>query len=292
MKHIKPYKLFESSNRFVEEIGITLDQVQDIFIDVKDSGLEVDDIYIGNALSLGNNEIVTDHNDLVFIDSYRSFSIRLKSTNRHNFHIENDLFDELKSSIGHIESEFNLQLGNIYLRTFDGVWFNNVDTMEKYINELPFAKKVSLKWISYLDLTFKIKANSNEYLTEKYKNQYSLLKSILNDVKDILIDLTDDNDYLSYNIDFNEYYKIKGTELGQAMYADSIDIHLLNEEDIFYIFNEDILPTLKKLESFLKQYDLNIDIELVNKDITYSLDDFVNEHGDKKSNELIIIIIY
>ena len=49
--------------------------------------------------------------------------------------------------------------------TFDGVWFNNVDTMEKYINELPFAKKVSLKWISYLDLTFKIKANSNEYLT-------------------------------------------------------------------------------------------------------------------------------
>jgi len=287
MKHIKSYKLFESSNRFVEEIGITLDQVQDIFINVRDCGLEIDDIHIGNALSIGDKEIVTDHNDLVFVDSYRSFSIRLKSTNRHDFHVENDLFDELKSSIGHIESEFNLQLGNIYLRTFDGVWFNNVDTMEKYINELPFAKKASLKWISYLDLTFKIKVDSNEYLTEKYKNQYSLLKSILNDVKDILTDLTDDNDDLNYNINFNEYYKIRGTE-----YADSIDIELLLEEDIFYIFNEDILPTLKKLESFLKEYDLNIDIELVNKDRTYSLDEFVNEHGDKRSNELIIIIIY
>jgi len=294
MKNIKPYKLFEakmSSSRESElnNIGITLDQVQDVFIDVKDCGLEVDDIYIGNALSLGNNEIVTDHNDLVF-NSYRSFSIRLKCTNRQNFHIEKDIFDELKLSIGHIESEFNLQLGNIYLRTLDGVWFSNVDTMEKYINELPFAKKGSLKWVSYLDLTFRILESTNEsnhsaFIDGNYKHQYTLLKSIFDSIKDIFTDIVDDYD-IDFDINIGEYHK----NIGDIKYLDSINIDLKDNMYNFFRFNDHILPTIKKLRSFLSDYDLNIDIELISENEYHSLDKFIEEYGNDEFHEIGIII--
>ena len=184
MKHIKSYKLFES----LKEGDIKQEEIDDIFIGVQDSGLKVDNIYIGNALSIGDREIVTDHREFEtilgpdghYVGSYKSFSIRLKAID--DFRFDDDLFVELKSSIGHVESEFNLQLGSIYLRTFDGVWFNNVDTMEKYINDLPFAKRSSLRHVSYLDLTFRVLESTNESATS------SILESMVDDVKDILKD--------------------------------------------------------------------------------------------------------
>ena len=128
MKHLKSYKIFES----LKEEDIKQEEIQDIFIGVQDSGLKVDDIYMGNALSIGDREIVSDHNEFEtilgpdghYVGSYKSFSIRLKAIDKNYFRFDDDLFIELKSAIGHVESEFALQLGSIYLRTFDGVWFN------------------------------------------------------------------------------------------------------------------------------------------------------------------------
>lgn len=298
MKYIKSYKLFES----LKEGDIKQEEIDDIFIGVQDSGLKVDNIYIGNALSIGDREIVTDHREFEtilgpdghYVGSYKSFSIRLKAIDKNDFRFDDDLFAELKSSIGHVESEFNLQLGSIYLRTFDGVWFNNVDTMEKYINDLPFAKRSSLRHVSYLDLTFRVLESTNESATS------SILDSIVDDVKDILKDLEDD-----YEIDVDtivgQYRKsysggnpVKSwNESDDSELKNSINIDLKDNKNNFFRFNDHILPTIKKLRSFLSEYDLNIDIELVTGKTNnefYSLDEFIEEYGSEEFYELGIII--
>jgi hypothetical protein len=190
MKHLKSYKLFES-NKESQEVA---QEISDIFIHVKDCGLEVADVYSGHALSMGDRDIITDHNEFStilgpdgrYVGSYKSLSIRLKPIERGVFVIADDFFDELQSSIKHVESQFNLLLGSIYLRTFDGVWFNNVDTMEKYINELPFAKRSSLRHVLYLDLTFKdIEEDIDDSVSVKESVDVNELESIFDDVKDI-----------------------------------------------------------------------------------------------------------
>jgi hypothetical protein len=87
--------------------------------------------------------------------TFQSLSIRLKSKNK-EFYIDESLFQELKDCIGHVESQLGLKLNNLYFRTSNGVWFKDVDTLQKWIEDLPFAQRSSLKWVLYLDLTFKI----------------------------------------------------------------------------------------------------------------------------------------
>ena len=118
MKHIKTYNSFKLN----EELDINIiEEISNIFLHVKDCGLEVEDVYSGHALSMGDRDIVTDHNEFSsilgpdgrYVGSYKSLSIRLKNENTSSFIIQENLFDELKSAIGHVESQFNLQLSSI-----------------------------------------------------------------------------------------------------------------------------------------------------------------------------------
>lgn len=312
MKHIKSYNSFKLN----EELDINIDgvaaqniieEISDIFIHVKDCGLEVADVYSGHALSMGDRDIVTDHNDFStilgpdgrYVGSYKSFSIRLKPIERGVFVVDDDFFDELQSAIKHVESEFNLQLGSIYLRTFDGVWFNSVDTMERYVNELPFAKKSSLRHVSYLDLTFKdIEEDIDDSISVKESVSVNELESIFDDVKDILKDLEDDHE-IDVDIIIGQYHKMyiedeifakSWKESNDSVLVNSINIDLKDNKYNFFRFNDQILPTIKKLRSFLSEYDLNIDIELVSENEFYSLDEFIEEYGSDEFHELGIII--
>lgn len=316
MKFIKSYGVFYSLN---EELDIdiygsvsqkVIDEISDIFLGVHDSGLRVDNIYVGHALSIGDREIVTDHTEFEtilgpdghYVGSYKSLSIRLKAFERNNFNFDNDLYNELKSAIGHLESEFDLKIGTIYLRTPDGVWFNNVDTMEKYINELPFAKRSSLRHVSYIDLTFKIlnDVDVDDSISIKESVSVNELESIFDDVKDILRDLEDDHE-IDVDIIVGQYRKMYSggnpvkswNESDDSELKNSINIDLKDNKNNFFRFNDHILPTIKKLRSFLSEYDLNIDIELVTGKTNnefYSLDDFIEEYGSEEFHELGIII--
>jgi hypothetical protein len=302
MKHIKSYKLFESLKEDIRN-----EEISDIFIHVRDCGLTVEDVYSGHALSMGDRNIVTDHNEFSsilgpdgrYVGSYKSLSIRLKSENTSSFIIEDNLFSELKSAIGHVESEFNLKLSSIYLRTFNGVWFNNVDTMEKYISELPFDKKGSLKHVSYLDLTFKdLEEDIDDSISVKESVSVNELESIVDDVKDILKDLEDDYE-IDVDIIIGQYHKMyiedeifakSWKESNDSVLVNSINIDLKDNKYNFFRFNDHILPTINKLKSFLRDYDLNIDIELVSENEFYPLDKFIEEYGSEEFNELGIII--
>ena len=306
MKHIKTYNSFKLN----EELDINIDgaaaqniieEISDIFIHVKDCGLAVEDVYSGHALSMGDRDIVTDHNEFStilgpdgrYVGSYKSFSIRLVSVNKSSFSIEDNLFSELESAIKHVESEFNLQLSSIYLRTLGGIWFNNVDTMERYINELPFAKKSSLRHVSYLDLTFKDEEEDiDDSISVKESVDVNELESIFDDVKDILRDLEDDHEI---DVDaivgrYRKYSTKSWKESDDSELKNSINIDLKDNKYNFFIFNEHILPTVFKLKSFVSEYDLNIDIELVSENEFYSLDEFIEEYGSEEFHELGIII--
>ena len=283
MKHLKSYKLFES-NKESEE---TVQEISDIFVGVKDCGLEVSDVYTGHALSLGDKEIVTDHNEFSqigsdgrYVGSFKSFSIRLKPLERGVFAIDDDFFEEIESSIKHVESQFNIELSSIYLRTFDGVWFNSISRMMRYIDELPFAKKQSLRHVIYLDLTFRDLEDINESVDR------STLELIFDDIKDILLDLEEhDIDVDSTIGQYHKLYEKKDSEL-----KDSINIDLKDNIYNFFVFNDHILPTIKRLQSFLSEYNLNIDIELVSENEFYSVNEFIEEYGSEEFHELGIII--
>ena len=283
MRYLKSYKLFES-NKESEE---TVQEISDIFVGVKDCGLEVSDVYTGHALSLGDKEIVTDHNEFSkigpdgrYLGSFKSFSIRLKPLEKGVFAIDDDFFEEVESSIKHVESQFNIELSSIYLRTFDGVWFNSISRMKRYIDELPFAKKQSLRHVIYLDLTFRDLEDINESVDR------STLELIFDDIKDILLDLEEhDIDVDSTIGQYHKLYEKKDSEL-----KDSINIDLKDNIYNFFVFNDHILPTIKRLQSFLSEYNLNIDIELVSENEFYSVDEFIEEYGSEEFHELGIII--
>ncbi len=214
MKFIKPYNTF--SQKINEEIDIDIDsaagqkmvdEISDIFVHVRDCGLEVADVYTGHALSMGDREIVDDHRDFEtilgsdgrYIGSYKSLSIRLRTVKGVNqnerpfFYIEEGLFDELESAISHIESQFDLELGSIYLRTSNGVWFNSVRRMRQYIDQLPFAKKESLKWVTYIDLTFKdLSEDVDDSVSVKESKLEEDNSEIILELEDILQDLKDE----------------------------------------------------------------------------------------------------
>ena len=314
MKFIKPYNTF--SQKINEEIDIDIDsaagqkmvdEISDIFVHVRDCGLEVADVYTGHALSMGDREIVDDHRDFEtilgpdgrYIGSYKSLSIRLRTVKGENqnerpfFYIEEGLFDELESAISHIESQFDLELGSIYLRTPNGVWFNSVKRMKQYIDQLPFAKKESLKWVTYIDLTFKdLSEDVDDSVSVKESNE-STLESIYEDVKDILRDLEDEHE-LDVEYTIGQYHKMSGgvswKETDKTTLKDSINIDVKDNKYNFFRFNDHILPTLNRLKSFLNDFNLNIDIDLVNENEFYTLDTFIKEYGSEEFHELGIII--
>jgi len=153
MRFIKLYESFEEDK---------YEQIKDIFINIRDCELKVSNVFAGISLSIGNKKIVTDYNKFGNSGNIRSLSVRLVPVVLHNFYIDDNLFDELRSSIGHLESELELELNNIYLRTPSGIWFNSVDSMEDYIKKLPEKeKRIILKLVAYLDIVFDIGLNND-----------------------------------------------------------------------------------------------------------------------------------
>ena len=115
------------------------------------------------------------------------------------------------------------------------------------------------------------------------------------DVKDILRDLEDDHEIDVDSIvgRYRKYSTKSWRESDDSKLINSINIDLKDNKYNFFIFNEHILPTIYKLKSFVSEYDLNIDIELVTGKTNnefYSLDEFIEEYGSEEFHELGIII--
>lgn len=184
MKYLKHFSKFESSTNEDSEI---FDEVVDIFSYLSDYNLYVSDVYKGNALSIGSNQVVIDHNDFSSNDIFKSITVRLKPKIKDEFLLMDEAFDELRSAIGHVGSYLDLELMHIYLRTLSGVWFDSVDSLEKYINDLPFAKKKGLKYTIYLDITFKDLEEIKE--SKKWEIEYHL-----DDILDMFREYADEYD--------------------------------------------------------------------------------------------------
>jgi len=281
MNHLKTYKSFSIN----EELDIDIDsaagqhmfqEISDIFfIHVKDCGLEVADVYSGHALSMGEKDIVTDHREFEtilgpdgkYVGSFKSLSIRLKTykkdDTRPNFYIDNDLYSELESAISHTESQFNLKLSSIYLRTPSGAWFSSVQRMKRYIDELPFAKKSALRWVSYLDLTFRVlddedvddsisvsEARVYDLTVMKQPESMSVIENDIRTLKEILYDIEDVDevpshiktwfpDYISVVINKDNWYK--GGELNSS-----------------FSLSENILNNLKRISEYFRAEKYNL----------------------------------
>jgi hypothetical protein len=167
MKYLLSYKIFEStlqseSNNLITDVEQSVqNEIEDILINVRDSGLEVSDIYKAQSISMGDSKVITDHRSLSLDSSYQSITIRLRmvkggSDERPYFSFNQELFDELEPSIKHLESHFNLKFRCLFINQQGGLWCDSLETLKDYIDNLPFAKKSSLKWITYLDLTFEV----------------------------------------------------------------------------------------------------------------------------------------
>lgn len=155
MKHLKNIKQFNESLD-----NLVIQEISDIFIHLEDYGLEFEDVYKGTSVSMGTNDIVTDIQQIPFIigsdgkyaGSFRSLSIRLKP--KYVPINDTELYTELKSAIGHVESQFGFKLRHIYLRTPKGIWFNNVDVFENFLRDPLFDDGNYLKLVAYIDITF------------------------------------------------------------------------------------------------------------------------------------------
>jgi hypothetical protein len=163
---------------------------------------------------------------------------------------------------------------------------------------LPFAKKESLKWVTYIDLTFKdLEEDIDDSVSVKESVDVNELESIFGDVKDILRDLEDDHE-IDVDIIIGQYHKMYSGGNPAKSWRESEDSQLINSINIdlkdikynFFRFNDHILPTIYKLKSFVSEYDLNIDIELLEENEFYPLDEFIKEYGSEEFNELGIII--
>jgi hypothetical protein len=138
-------------------------------------------------------------------------------------------------------------------------------------------------------------------------------------INDILTDLEDDHEI---NFDtyigkfFNEDPSVRtlwgSVPVRGGIHANSININLglltavtsfmlddhlgeeeAEEEGKYFIFNEQILPTINTIKSHLEE-EVNIVIVNLSYDVSkndyYPLDEFIKEHGSEEFNELEIII--
>lgn len=121
----------------------------------------------------------------------------------------------------------------------------------------------------------------------KYIKKFNtrLIDEIFDDVKDILKEL-EDNYEIDVDINIGEYYPPSHKK---PTLFDSIIIDLKDNKYNFFIFNEQILPTINRLRSFLSD-DFDIDIELVLENEFYPLDEFIEEYGSEEFHEIGIII--
>jgi hypothetical protein len=147
MKYIKLFENFDFPP------NMNIDDIEEIFLSVSDLGFIFHDVHLCDIASMGDKDIIGDHNELDMNNPQRAVSIRLvmdrephKNT---EFHLSDDFYEEFKLTIDHFESRYDCELSNIYIRKNKPVWVKDIDSMRKYIKSL-----TSISWISSFDLAF------------------------------------------------------------------------------------------------------------------------------------------
>lgn len=135
-------------------IFTSLQEVQDIFLDMRDnSELVVKNVWNGNSFSF-SDEIIK-RKDLDTISEVKvipSLIIRFhfKNDSFQDLNFSDDFFIDIKNGIGHIESQYNLELNSIYLSTLKSgldTWFKSIESIQSK----------SIKELVYMDISFKLK---------------------------------------------------------------------------------------------------------------------------------------
>jgi len=131
-------------------------------------------------------------------------------------------------------------------------------------------------------------------------------------IKDILTDLEDSHG-INFDISIGKFFKDSSVEnlwgsvpVRGGIHVNSINISLdlltLDEEaGKYFIFNEQILPTINTIKSHLEEvHPEEVNIVIVknigdlfydsSKNKYYPLDEFIKEHGSEEFNELEIIL--
>lgn len=158
MKHLKTFR---------KESPISLQEAQDIFIDLKDDNdLYISNTWLGNSFSFEDEASKVNYNDsnsvLKATSSIPTLIIRLKSINNQfsfNFKLTDNIFQNLSNSIGHIESQYNLSLNNIFLNGLisdSTYWFKSVESFQKVLDSDPVMWKLLIKKMIYIDISFKL----------------------------------------------------------------------------------------------------------------------------------------
>lgn len=163
MKHLKKYKLFESKKQELVD-NLSKEDIQDIFIELKDNNLYVENFRVGSATSMDGRKIITnpDDFDIVRGKNIDSVSVKLRTfyernTNNGGIIVDNEFFTNFENSIGHMESQYGLKINSMYLYT-SGLWFNSVDTLKRYVTiKVNDKDKMHiLKNLVYIDIVFEI----------------------------------------------------------------------------------------------------------------------------------------
>jgi hypothetical protein len=131
-------------------------------------------------------------------------------------------------------------------------------------------------------------------------------------IKDILTDLEDDHE-INFDTYIGKFFKDSSVKnlwgsvpVRGGIHVNSINIsldlltlddHLGEEEEgKYFIFNEQILPTINTIKSHLEEVNIVIVKNIgdlfydSSKNKYYPLDEFIKEHGSEEFNELEIIL--
>lgn len=160
MVYLKTYKLFESDIWSKKELkaNIDLEDIKDIFSELKDNNLYVFDIGIGSAISMNGRKVITDPDDFdPHCETIDSVSLRLKRISDDGIIVDDDFFNELEYAIKHIESKYKLKVNSIFYRTTANLWVSSVKDLKEYLlnlRERDFQSKQ--KFLLYIDIIFEI----------------------------------------------------------------------------------------------------------------------------------------
>jgi hypothetical protein len=126
-------------------------------------------------------------------------------------------------------------------------------------------------------------------------------------IKDILADLEDSHG-INFDISVGKFFKDSSVRnlwgsvpVRGGIHVNSININLdlltlEEEEGKYFIFNEQILPTINTIKSHLEEVNIVIVKNIgdlfydSSKNKYYPLDEFIKEHGSEEFNELEIIL--
>jgi hypothetical protein len=143
---------------WTEKYDGDFNDMEEIFLSVADYGLTIDDVRVGNMMSMGNSKIIDDYTEFDMSNILKSLTVKLifnRDYNRNtNFNFTDEFYNELELTIEHFESRYDCKLSNIFISKNKSVWVKDVDAMREYTKSL---SDISISWLSFLDIAFEIK---------------------------------------------------------------------------------------------------------------------------------------